>query len=90
MEGKTGLGGAEHIRVLSPDVRSKAQSRLSKPILRGLLEWARGFGYRRVVLETCDLQVPAIALYERSGLTRIPNFGYYEAIENSLCYELLL
>lgn len=46
-------------------------------VLRAVEESARSAGMRRVVLETGDRQPEAIALYERRGYARIPNFGYY-------------
>ncbi|PNY81610.1 GNAT family N-acetyltransferase [Deinococcus koreensis] len=63
---------------------------LGRQILNELIERGRAQGYERLVLETGDLQAEAVALYERSGFTRIPNFGYYVGIENSQCYELPL
>lgn len=70
-----------------PQARGRGFGRL---ILQGLIERGRAQGYERLVLETGDLQAEAIALYEHSGFTRIPNFGYYVGMENSLCYELPL
>ncbi|MFW8627134.1 hypothetical protein [Deinococcus sp. ME38] len=42
------------------------------------------------MLETGDQQATALALYTRTGFRRIPNFGYCEGVENSLCFELPL
>ena len=63
---------------------------LGRQILSELIARGRAGGYDRLVLETGDLQAEALALYEHSGFTRIPNFGYYVGIENSLCYGLPL
>ncbi|MFC3835209.1 MULTISPECIES: GNAT family N-acetyltransferase [Deinococcus] len=62
----------------------------ARRILHALIDRARRLGYARLVLETGDRQPDAIALYERSGFVRIPNYGYYATIESSVCYELPL
>ena len=56
-------------------------------VLRALEQWAFQEGFRRCVLETGQRQPEAIALYERHGFTRIPNFGPYVGVANSLCFE---
>jgi GNAT superfamily N-acetyltransferase len=50
---------------------------LAKAILTALEDSARDAGRKRVVLETGDRQPEAIALYDRVGYERIPNYGYY-------------
>lgn len=70
-----------------PEARGRG---LGRQILDGLIERGRSMGLRRLVLETGDLQAEAIGLYESAGFRRIPNYGYYVGIENSLCYELPL
>jgi putative acetyltransferase len=40
-----------------------------------------------IQLETGPLQHAAIALYEKNGFDRIPNFGKYVGDPNSVCYE---
>lgn len=46
-------------------------------VLRALEESARESGLRRVVMECGDRQPEAIALYEKCGYERIPNYGFY-------------
>ncbi|WP_216317622.1 GNAT family N-acetyltransferase [Deinococcus aestuarii] len=70
-----------------PEARGRG---LGRQILAALIERGRALGYARLVLETGDLQAEAIHLYESAGFTRIPNYGYYVGIGNSLCYELPL
>ncbi|BDP41568.1 hypothetical protein DAETH_15370 [Deinococcus aetherius] len=70
-----------------PDARGRG---LGRQVLAALIERGRALGFGRLVLETGDLQAEAIHLYESAGFTRIPNYGYYVGIENSLCYELPL
>ena len=59
-------------------------------ILKELELWALELNYRKCLLETGKKQPEAIALYSKNGYTRIPNFGQYENVENSLCFEKLL
>jgi len=59
----------------------------SKAILNELERRARECGYSKVRLETGNRQPEAIALYQRSGYRRIPNFGIYQKVESSLCFE---
>jgi len=56
-------------------------------ILQELEQWAHEEGYRVSKLETGIYQPEAIALYERSGYRRIPNFPPYQAIAESICFE---
>lgn len=46
-------------------------------VLRAIEDSARVAGRRRIILETGDKQPEAIALYEKAGYVRIPDFGYY-------------
>ena len=48
-------------------------------------------GIQHIELETGPLQYAALALYERRGYARIPNFGPYVGDEFSVCFakELL-
>ncbi len=61
-----------------------------KALLEALVARGRALGYTRLVLETGNLQPAAIAIYERAGFQRTPNFGYYEGIPTSWCYALSL
>ena len=56
-------------------------------VLGALEDWARESGCKRCVLETGKRQPEAIRFYEKSGYSRIPNYGQYEGIENSVCFE---
>ncbi|MFC4639741.1 GNAT family N-acetyltransferase [Deinococcus hohokamensis] len=70
-----------------PEARGRG---LGRQVLDGLIEAGRQTGYARLVLETGDQQSDAVHLYESAGFRRIPNYGYYEGMEGSLCYELPL
>ncbi len=67
-----------------PVVRGRGYARRA---LQALEERAAGLGCERCVLETGKRQPEAIALYRSAGYRSIPNFGPYEGIENSLCFE---
>ncbi len=56
-------------------------------ILGELERWTWADGYARCVLETGKRQPEAIALYEKYNYRRIRNFGPYEGVENSVCFE---
>jgi len=55
-------------------------------IVRRLEEYGRDSGWRRLVLETGTEQPDAVRFYSREGYERIPNFGYYEGLDQSLCF----
>ncbi len=55
-------------------------------VLNELEVWAKELGATRCVLETGINQQAAIALYEKCGYQRIPNYGQYEGVENSFCF----
>jgi len=59
-------------------------------ILNELEIWAKEEGFSKCVLETGVKQPEAIALYEKNGYYRIPNYGQYIGIDNSVCFEKLL
>ena len=59
-------------------------------ILKALEVWASELKYKRIVLETGQRQHEAIGLYEKKGYQRIPNYGQYANIPNSLCFEKIL
>jgi GNAT superfamily N-acetyltransferase len=59
-------------------------------VLNDLENWARELGYKRCVLETGDKMLEAIGLYKKSGYKIIKNYGQYENVESSICFEKLL
>lgn len=56
-------------------------------VLTELETWAAALAYEKCVLETGKRQPEAIALYHKNGYYRIPNYGQYVGIENSVCFE---
>jgi putative acetyltransferase len=56
-------------------------------ILKELENWSEELTYKKCVLETGKRQPEAIAFYTKNGYKPIPNYGQYEDVENSLCFE---
>jgi len=63
------------------------QRGVAQAVLAELERWASELGYASCVLETGKRQPEAIALYQRSGYARTPNYGQYVGIENSVCMQ---
>ncbi|MEZ4803016.1 MAG: GNAT family N-acetyltransferase [Gelidibacter sp.] len=70
-----------------PEMRGKG---IAVKILSELEVWAKELGYGKCVLETGLKQPEAIALYKKSGYHIIRNYGQYEGVENSVCFEKAL
>ena len=59
-------------------------------VLIELEKWAAELGVKKCLLETGQKQPEAIRLYEKSGYSVIANYGQYEGLDNSICFEKLL
>lgn len=68
----------------SPDFRGKG---IATRILSELELWATELSYTKCILETGVRQLEAIGLYKKCGYKRIPNYGQYAGIANSVCFE---
>ncbi len=81
-------GVAEIKRMFVPNnMRKKG---IGAIVLGELEKWAKELGYEKCILETGEKQPEAIALYKKNGYLVIPNYGQYEKITNSLCFEKTL
>jgi putative acetyltransferase len=69
---------------VSPTVRKKG---IATKIILELENWAGELSFSKCILETGLKQPEAIALYEKNGYKRIPNYGQYAGVANSLCFE---
>jgi putative acetyltransferase len=69
---------------VSPTVRKKG---IATKIISELERWACELSCSKCILETGLKQPEAIALYEKNGYKRIPNYGQYAGVANSLCFE---
>lgn len=67
-----------------PEYRGKG---LATKVLNELEKWASELSYQKCILETGWRQPDAIRLYEKNGYSRIPNYGKYAGIVNSVCFE---
>ena len=67
-----------------PGYRGKA---IASKVLAELEAWTAELSYSKCVLETGLRQPEAIRLYEKNGFNRIPNYGQYAGMENSVCFE---
>ncbi len=77
-------GDAELKRMyVAPEARGRG---VARAILCALEESAAAAGFGRVILETGSRQPEAAALYESSGYTPVPGYGYYRDSENCRCY----
>jgi GNAT superfamily N-acetyltransferase len=72
---------------VAPLFRSRG---VGKRILSELERWAAEEGFVQAKLETGINQPEAIAAYEKSGYSRIPNFGPYVNMAESICMMKLL
>lgn len=60
---------------------------LGRKILAYLESKAETLGYKRILLETGDVQEAAIHLYSALGFTRIEPYGEYAESGRSVCFE---
>jgi len=60
---------------------------IASKIVNELEKWAATLGHAKCILETGKQQPEAIELYKKCGYTVTPNFGFYENVENSVCFE---
>lgn len=67
-----------------PKFRGKGIASL---VLTELEQWSRELGFSRCVLETGKKQPEAIRLYKKNNYSVIPNYGQYEGIDSSICFE---
>ena len=72
---------------VSPENRGKG---IASQILNELTIWSKELGYTRCILETGVKQLSAIALYKKNSFEVISNYGEYENIDNSICFEKFL
>ena len=72
---------------LAPQHRGHGHAR---PLMDALLVLAGELGYSYLQLETGTEQPEAVGLYERSGWTRVPNYGQYVDDPRSLCFGLVV
>ena len=60
---------------------------IASRILKELEFWAKELYFTKCILETGKKQPEAIGLYIKNNYITIPNFGQYEKVDNSICFE---
>lgn len=63
---------------------------IAQKILMELEIWVKELGYKKCVLETGKRQVEAVKFYHKCSYKVIPNYGQYQDMENSVCFEKLI
>lgn len=56
-------------------------------VLQELESWCKELGFEKCILETGIKQPEAIKLYQKNNYQIIPNFGQYQGVESSVCFE---
>lgn len=69
---------------------TKRKLGIASSILKELENWCREMGYEKCILETGKKQPEAIKLYQKNGYVIIVNYGQYENVVNSVCFEKIL
>ena len=59
-------------------------------VLKEVENWTKELDFSKCILETGIKQPEAIALYQKNDYTQIPNYGQYETVESSICFEKIL
>lgn len=72
---------------VSPDKRGNG---IASMILKELERWAGELQFNRCILETGRKQPEAIALYKKNHYSIIPNYGQYDGVASSVCFEKYL
>lgn len=60
---------------------------VASKVLSELEGWATALNFEKSILETGKQQPEAIELYKKCNYTITDNFGMYENVENSVCFE---
>lgn len=63
---------------------------LAAKILAELETWTKELGFQKCILETGNNQPEAIRLYQKCNYHSIPNYGQYEGVETSFCFEKVI
>ena len=71
-------------------VTGKRGHGIASAILKQLELWTLELNFRKCILETGINQPEAIAMYTKNGFEIIPNFGQYEKMEHSVCFQRVL
>lgn len=70
-----------------PESRGK---NIATKVLSELESWAKELSFSNCILETGKKFPEAIALYKKNGYSITANYGQYENIEDSICFQKTL
>jgi GNAT superfamily N-acetyltransferase len=68
-------------------IEDKRGKGIASLVLQDLEKWCIELKYEKCILETGLAQPEAISLYTKNNYQRIPNYGQYEQVETSVCFE---
>ena len=60
---------------------------IGENILTELENWAKELNYKKCILETGKRQVAAVKFYAKCKYQVIENYGQYQGMQNSICFE---
>ena len=86
-----GIGAIKHYDAVTMEVKrmfllsSFRVQIIANTILDELEKWTVELGYQSCILETSTRLPSAVKLYERTGYTRIDNYGQYIGVPTSIC-----
>ncbi len=63
---------------------------IASKVLKELENWTKELGYEKCILETGVKQPEAISLYKKNEFHIIKNYGQYEEVESSVCFEKVM
>ena len=63
---------------------------VASEILLALESWATELSFERCILETGIRQPDAIGCYEKNNYKKIANYGQYQGVNNSICFQKIL
>lgn len=77
---------AENIELKRVFVHTEYQGQgIGTKLVSLLIEWAIELGYQRIILETGELLAESCSVYKKLGFKKIPNYGPYVNMQESLC-----
>ena len=56
-------------------------------VLNELEIWAKELGYKYCILETGITMIDAISLYKKNCYLVVDNYGQYESVKSSICFQ---
>ena len=60
---------------------------IAQKIMQELENWAKELNYKKCILETGKRQVAAVKFYAKCKYQVIENYGQYQGMQNSICFE---